>query len=527
MNRAPHRVVDAFEARLEPMEIEFHRAYWDSQVHATPGNDERRTQTELELRALKGDPAALDAVEGALGDGMHEPLLTRQLQVLRMSLTSNQMSPSQRQELVEVGSAVESEFAAYRPQVNGKPLSENDVLDILETSDDVDERKRVWLASKEIGHRVSGRVRELARLRNQAALERGYADYYQMALDLQEISEEWLFGVLDRLDGLTRGPFERWKAALDEQLRTRFATGDLRPWHYPDPFFQYLPNTGEELDLDRYFPDRSTAAALALKTFATWGIDLAGVLDRSDLFPRELKCQHAFCLDIDRTGNDVRVLANVVPGERWVEIMLHECGHAAYDISIDGRLPYLLRRPTHIFVTEAMAILSGRLTRHPAWLAEVAGIPTADVDRIADRLTRSSALQSTMFARWVLVMAHFERALYADPETDLDERWWDLVERFQLLTRPEEHVQGAWASKIHIAAAPVYYHNYLLGELLASQLEQTLIERCGGFVGNRAAGDFLKERLFHHGSRGRWDKLIEEALGRPLSPEAFGAQVKV
>ena len=27
-----------------------------------------------------------------------------------------------------------------------------------------------------------------------------------------------------------------------------------------------------------------------------------------------------------------------------------------------------------------------------------------------------------------------------------------------------------WATKIHIALYPCYYHNYLLGELLASQL---------------------------------------------------------
>ena len=525
MNRAPHRVVDDFQGKLQPLEIRFHKDYWDSQIASTPESEDRRSRSELELRTLKGDRVTLDAVNEALADGMHEPVLSRQLEVLRLSLTGNQMTDAQRRELVDVTGKVESEFAKYRPKVDGRSLSENDIQSILETSDDSEERKRAWLASKEIGRRVGGRVRELARLHNGIALELGYADYYRMALDLQELSEDWLFGVLDDLDSLTRDSFARWKQGLDEGLRARFGTEELRPWHYADPFFQYAPDESADVDLDRYFPETTTAAELARKTFGLMGIDLTGVLERSDLYPKDLKCQHAFCIDIDRTGKDVRVLANVVPGERWVEIMLHECGHAAYDVSIDRHLPYLLHRPAHTFVTEAMALLSGRLTRNPRWLTEVAGLPEADVGPIAERLQRSSAIQSTMFARWVLVMAHFERALYRDPETDLDDLWWDLVERFQMVTRPDEPVPGAWASKIHVAAAPVYYHNYLLGDLLASQLEETINERCPDGIVSREAGDLLKNGLFRHGNAMRWDKVIEEATGRPLSPKAFAVQV--
>lgn len=525
MNRAPHRVVDDLQARLQPLETRFHLDYWDSQIASTPESEARRARSELELRTFMGDRVSLEAVKEALADGTHEPMLSRQLEVLRLTLTGDQMTEAQRRELVEVTGKVESEFAKFRPKVDGRTLSENDIQDILETSNDDQERKRAWLASKEIGHRVGGRVRELARLHNGIALELGYADYYLMALDLQEISEDWLFGVLDDLDALTRDSFVAWKDELDEGLRARFGIEDLRPWHYADPFFQYAPDDGADLDLDAHFTDASTAPELALKTFGAMGIDLSGVLDSSDLYPRELKCQHAFCLDIDRTGKDVRVLANVVPGERWVEVMLHECGHAAYDVSIDRRLPYLLHAPAHTFVTEAIALLSGRLTRDPRWLTEVAGVSPTEVDPVAERLRRSSAIQSTMFARWVLVMAHFERAFYRDPETDLDELWWDLVERFQLVTRPDEPVPGAWAAKVHVAVAPVYYHNYLLGELLASQLEETIEQRCPDGIVSREAGDLLKQGLLHHGNVMRWDKVIEEATGRPLSAQAFAAQV--
>jgi peptidyl-dipeptidase A len=278
------------------------------------------------------------------------------------------------------------------------------------------------------------------------------------------------------------------------------------------------------VDLDPLLAGKE-AAELAHATFAGWNIDISGVLEISDLYPRANKCQHAFCLDVDRSGKDVRILANVTPGEHWTETMLHESGHAAYDLSIDPKLPYLLRRPAHIFVTEAAALLSGRLVREPMWLETVAGVDHDQVTRIAGELARANAAQSLLFARWCLVMTHFERDLYADPEADLDQRWWELVERFQEVRSPEGRTAPDWAAKIHLAVAPVYYQNYLLGDVLASQLLATARKEFGGLLGVPVAGEFLVDRLFRPGNLLRWDSLIEEATGRALSAGDFAAEL--
>jgi peptidyl-dipeptidase A len=159
--------------------------------------------------------------------------------------------------------------------------------------------------------------------------------------------------------------------------------------------------------------------------------------------------------------------------------------------------------------------------RDPEWLRTVAGMPEGDVEQLAPKLRRANALQSLLFARWGLVMVHFERDLYADPEIDLDARWWELVERFQMVTPPVSPPEGGWASKIHLAVAPVYYHNYLLGDMLASQLNATLNDQHGGVVGNVRAGEHLVEKIFRPGNLLRWDEVVEQATGRPLSAEDF------
>ena len=518
----PHRLVTTLEERFRSLETEFHEAYWRSQIEASPEADRRRAELELQLRRAKGDAEALAAVERALAGDIHDPILHRQLEVLRLSLLGNQMQDSHRATLVELSTEVESDYASFRPEIDGRRFSENEIEEILRSSDDDDRRRRAWEASKEIGGVVAERVRELVRVRNEVARDLGFADYYHMALDLQELSEEWLFATLDQLERQTLAPFEAWKGDLDARVSERFGVDVVYPWHYADPFFQQLPPDGR-VSLDGLL-EGVDAKHVAEATFGAWGIDLSGVMGASDLYPRERKAQYAFCLDVDR-GGDVRILANIVPGERWIEVMLHESGHAAYEAAIDRKLPYLLRRPAHTFVTEAIAILAGRFVRNTRWLATFAGVEESELAEIRLSLESATAAQSVLFARWGLVMVHFERDLYSDPEGDLDARWWELVERFQRVPPPPGRSAPDWAAKVHTATAPVYYHNYLLGELLASQLEATCETECGGVVGNEAAGALLRERIFSHGSSRRWDEVVEQATDRALSATDFSAGV--
>jgi peptidyl-dipeptidase A len=72
---------------------------------------------------------------------------------------------------------------------------------------------------------------------------------------------------------------------------------------------------------------------------------------------------------------------------------------------------------------------------------------------------------------------------------------------------------------------PVYYQNYLYGELFASQLEATLESRAGGFVDREAAGRFLADAVFAPGAATRWDHLVEAATGEPLTAAHLAAHL--
>jgi peptidyl-dipeptidase A len=516
------RLADDVTARLVPLAVDLNRAWWDVNVEATDAHESRRVEAELALSDLLADRGLFGALEGARANGAGDTV-RRQLDLLRDAFLPKQIAEDVRTRIVELEASVEARFASHRGVVGGREVSDNEIKQILRHDDDVALRREAWEASKTVGAEVAEDVRELARLRNAAAHSLGFRDWFALSIATSEMSEEKLFGTLDDVDRATAEPFARWKAALDDRLAARFgcAVSDLRAWHYADPFFQEVPDDGG-VALDEVFAGRDIME-LSTRTFDGVGLETRGILDRSDLFPREGKCQHAFCIDVDREG-DIRVLANVVANHDWMDTMLHELGHGVFDAGIDAELPWLLRS-CHLVSTEAIAILFGHLAGDVTWLEQVAGLPASDAHALAEPLRLRRGAQKVLFARWVLVMTNFERRLYADPEGDLDGAWWELVHRFQGVHPVEGRKAADWAAKIHIACAPVYYHTYLYGDLLSSQLSAALRRETGGLVDAPDAGRFLTERWFRPGLSLRWDELIEHATGEPLTARPFGEDI--
>ncbi len=515
-------LADAAEEMLGPLGLARNVAWWDANVEATEENERRRAETELAYSDALADRklfAAVEAARSAAGD----PLVRRRLDLLHDLMLPRQVSDSLRARIVELEASVEGRYSRHRGVLRGEEVDDNEIKRILRESDDPAERRDASEASKTVGAAVADDVRELARLRNEAARSLGHRDWFALALATHELDEAKLLQTLAAADRATAEPFARWKQALDARLAGRFGChpGELRPWHYADPFFQDAPAEGS-VDLDPLFQGRDLVA-LAQRTFDGIELDIGGILARSDLFPRAGKCQHAFCMDVDRDG-DVRVLANVTDNHDWMDTMLHELGHGVYDLGFDPELPWLLR-DTHLVTTEASALLFGALAGEREWLERVLEIGPSEAAALEDRLQAARAAQLLVFTRWVLVMNGFERQLYADPEADLDSVWWELVSRHQLVTRPEGRRAPDWAAKIHVAVAPVYYHTYLYGAIVASQIRDALRDAVGGLVDRPEAGRLLVERLFAPGLSARWDRLVEQASGSPLSVEPLAREV--
>ncbi len=524
-------------AELARLEIVAGRADWEA---ATTGKAEAfaaAAEARFALRRFHSDAEAYERVQELLKQrDQLSGVQARSLELAERAYLPNQLPPEMLKRLVDLSTEIERVFKTFRAELDGRRWSNNELLDILSKETDSARRQEAWEALKQVGAAVAPKLRELAELRNQSARELGFADYWEMKIRLQEHDPEQLLAIFDELERLTRGPFTEMKREMDRELAERFGVepGQLMPWHYDNPFFQAAPPSAA-VDLDEFYEDKSKeeTVQIARRFFAGIGLPVEGVLARSDLYEREGKDQHAFCTDIDRAG-DVRILCNVRPTAEWMDTTLHELGHAVYDLGIDRRLPFNLRGPAHIFTTEAVAMLFGALGKNPGWMVACAGAERARVAELTPAILEQRRREQLIFARWTLVMLHFEKALYEDPGRDLDTLWWDFKERYQQLRRPPGRDLPDWAAKPHFTIAPVYYHNYMLGELFAAQLRHRLAELAGhqgptstlAFQGREEFGEFLRREVFMPGKALRWPRFVRRATGEPLTARYFAEEVK-
>jgi peptidyl-dipeptidase A len=516
------------EATIAPLYKDYSLKFWDLSLTGKEEQEKALVQAKERYLTVYANRDEFRQVKQWQSSAANlDPVEARQLKVIHDTFVPHQIEEEVLREIVERETQIENLFNTFRANFEGGPASDNQLRDILRTETNISRRRSTWEASKQVGSEVAPLLLDLIAIRNREARKLGYSDYYSMMFELQELDERWVFSLFDRLEQLSEKAFSEVKSELDQTLKRKFGvTGpENHPWLYSDPFFQEFPTAGTNESLDEIFKDKDIER-LTRDHYDSIGLDIRDLLSRADLYEREGKSQHAFCLDVDHEG-DVRVLCNVRKNERWMSTMLHEFGHAVYDKYNDSGLPFLLRTPAHTLTTEAIAMLNGRMSKNPEWLVKVAGLPDAEAKRSSANAFKVLRSEMLIFLRWAITLVRFERELYRDPSQNLNRLWWDQVSRFQKVTPPPDTDKAHWASKSHLSTSPVYYQNYVLGELMASQLLGHIhrqIVKTESYVGNPAAGQFLVEKVFKPGARDVWNAMLKNATGEELNPEHWVEQ---
>lgn len=532
MNKEYKAFVNKFDSVYIPLSKAGNLAYWNASISGKPEDWKKVEDISFKLNAIFANKADFATVKKFKDSKMiTDEIPARQLEVLYLSYLGSQVDTAKLNAITKMQTMIEQKYGNFRAIVGKDTLTDNMIEDILKTSTDNQKLQDTWLAHKKIGPIVYQDIIKLVKLRNELAKELGFNNYHEMSLKLSEQDPTEIEKLFDQLDSLTKGSFIQVKNEMDDYFAKRYKIKkeNLMPWHYQNRYFQEAPKI-YSVELDKYYKDKDLAK-LTEQFYAGIGMPVDGIMKNSDLYEKKGKNQHAYCIDIDNEG-DIRVLCNIKPNENWMGTMLHEFGHASYDNYIDRTLPYVLRNPAHTFTTEAIAMIFGRFSTNPQWIKDMIGINDKEREKIAEDSYKSLKLQQLVFSRWSQVMYRFEKGLYENPDQDLNKLWWDLVEKYQMVKKPVDRNEPDWATKIHIATSPCYYHNYLLGELLASQLHHYICANIlktedwknQSFVGNKEIGKYLIDKVFMPGARYPWNDMIEKATGEKLTPKYYAKQ---
>lgn len=500
--------IEAFSAKYEAFSKEYSLARWD---FYTTGKDPGLDKFVEQESEMLSDPELYTNLEKWKGH-LSDPILARQVKKLYKTAKKYHFDKDRIEAIEKKKNEVNEIHMNCRAIYQGKEATDSELRKVICEETDVALREEAWKAAKIKGDLVAPGNIELVKMRNAYAQSQGHNNYFEMRLKDQDIDPQRLYSLLDKLDAVSEAPYTKIRNEKKAELAKFFniSAEDLKPWHFGydiDNFTQ---------DIDAYFPKEKQVAILK-QSFKAMGFDLDQMGIVFDLEQREGKTQHGFCFGID-IPNDVRIIANEEAKHDFQYVLQHEGGHAVYYKGIDASLPFLLRNYASSVMTEGVAELFGMIVSNDAnWLQTYADMP----QELAEKNESKNREAGQSFIRSYLQYINFEKELYENPDQDLAGLWWDLGEKYKQTPKPDDTSLNGWAEVIHFTGYPAYLQNYLLAEIVACQLFNTIEKENGSVIGNPKTAEFLNKELFVRGATIGEKDLLIEVTGEEMNPQHY------
>src|SRR5947208_12997963 len=174
-------------------------AQWLAVTDVTPEHDAAAEATGKAYAAFNGNPAMITEARELLGQQKELSELTiRQLKQLLLNAAEGPMTnPDLVSKRVEAETKQASILNSFEFKLNGQKITANDIDNKLEKSSDLNERKAVWEASKEIGPRLKDNLVIMRELRNGVAREMKYPDYFSLEVAAYGMTTDEMLKMLD------------------------------------------------------------------------------------------------------------------------------------------------------------------------------------------------------------------------------------------------------------------------------------------------------------------------------------------
>jgi len=386
----------------------------------------------------------------------------------------------------------------------GQSINRQAALDLLHEIAEPERRKAVFLALAPLWQSMNGNDepdspyrRMIAMAASDAAKNGSEIDRaaHDAGVNTADV-ERWLEQILDawRESGNDQ-PVEPWsfsygQAEADRMLADAIPRESLQPINLH--FYKDLGADVEQLGVLYDLGARPGKAPLAYTDFVTHGRMVHGAWQPTI----------------------VRVSAPYTRGGLFVlNELVHENGHMVNLTAIRNR-PAFLDWPGSL-LGEAFADVPSWSTYEPTFQKRYLG-------REAPEQVSLRALYGVLVldVAWSL----FELRMLRAPATDPNQLWTDITNHYlHIIPHPEF---SWWLLRAQLVDSPGYMVNYGLGAVLTADMRQHIREKLGPFdTGDPRWYSWLSEHLLRYGSERDSRTLLEDFLGRPVSPQALLNQI--
>lgn len=544
------KFIDQYTARWLELRYAYSQASWNSNTRIVAGDDTNSKAENAALEKLTAFTGSKENIEQATAflkqKAKLTPLQVKQLtRILYLAAEYPETVKDLVKERIAAETAQTEKLYGFDFKIDGKSVTPNQVDEILRTSNDPLERRKAWLASKEVGKSLKDGLANLQRLRNATVRPLGYSSYVNYQISEYGMTGQEMLQLLDK--------FNRELRPLYRELHT-FARYELaKRYNQPVPDqipADWLPNRWgqdwssmvnvEGLNIDEAL--KSKTPEWIVKQAEEFYISLGfpklpqTFWEKSSLYPVAAnspykKNTHASAWHLD-LQNDVRSLMSVESNADWYETAHHELGHIYYYISYTNPdVPPLLREGANRAYHEAFGTMIGLAAMQKPFL-EGRGLAPKDakVDQMQELLRE--ALNYVVFTPFSAgTMSRFEYDLYENnlPKDQYNKRWWELALKYQGIVPPVERTEEYCdaCTKTHINDDAAQYYDYAIANVLLFQMHDHIARKilkqdphATNYYGSKQVGDFLRT-IMSTGSSRDWRIMLKQMTGEDLSAKAM------
>jgi oligoendopeptidase F len=449
-----------------------------------------------------------DLIEGLASeiDEAEDPIFARRLHVWKNCLTGAAVDSTP--EIFTLRNRLQERIAGFRFNLAGREVPRSELTRILRTDPNRENRRRAWSAAAALAEQNREDLGRLIDFRNNAARKLGYRDYVDFQLRLQDIDEADLHALLSQIEEKAIVPYRN----LVGELSGSIGVTRLAPWDV-----SYAMRKGFQFD-DRHFPaaealDRLHATARSL------GFDVESLPIRTLVKDIPFGGYNVAV----RIPEDTRFLVNPSEGQGFYTTTFHEFGHSLQAVFTATPWPILkeyewvlgAHAPCY---SEGMAEVMGQFARRMDWLLSRTSVSEREVSEY-----RSRYLPAQMLVRFFDLLLNFriELQAYSKEGREMAEVERELTEGTRLLEYPLEE-SPQWEANTWYTSYPVYWQNYILASVIASQVHEALDRRIGPeAASNPGVKEYLASHFFSPGNSISWSERIRRGTGSPLSPQAY------
>ena len=382
---------------------------------------------------------------------------------------------------------------ATRYNVGDRQLTRAELTDLLAHNPDRKLREQAWRSTSQIATANSERIQTAIKLRNQLARKYSSELFSTFMLRRKGMEVQTLFEWFEDIREETEPEYQH----LLDRMRRELGIAKIEPWDL-EFYFSHFTN---ELESQKFSTEDGWTKVKELTA------GLGYNLDPVEMHVADLSFGGAAYPVL--YGKDVRILANRYSGTYFYDRLLHATGHALH-YQMMAEPSFLLRNNYAEPIDEGVAQVIALMLYRPEVNTKLFALTLEQANIVGE----TYRLKTLFTVRNTIADSLSEFEAYADPDQDPSVLYNRIHAEYLGV---DMHNTAVWAFNPMYGSDPIYLQSFVVGEMVAHQIQHKT-DQVFGKNWDKRAGEYLKTSFYSHGAAQSMDSLMRSGTGEPLTP---------